>query len=321
MSVSEVRVRVGYRLHLGFYRYLDEGLAYGAIGLSVEEPYLEVRATKTAESSGISISAPTEESSEAVKRVVKYLAVAPANLVITGYVRHHVGLGSITRLCLATAVTLSMLHRRADLNLEELLVRLGRCKYSCVGYYTFLYGGLAVDTGVPLGQVGTIPKPLALVKFPRSWYVVIAIPEGGGLREEEEEPHLRSPTPVDEQGDLYRALVYVLSGVKLERLDLFTRGVETIQRVAGNYFSKVQGGVFSSEYGEEIARAMLESGLRGIGQSSWGPTIYGFTDSYSVAESARRNVLKLLDRLGVGCDVWVSRGAELGYSVQVLHAR
>jgi len=321
LSVSEVRVKAGYRIHLGFYRYLDGGLAYGAIGLSVEEPYLEIRAIKTAESGEVSINAPTEESLEAVKRVVKYLAVSPANLVITGYVRHHVGLGSITRLYLASAVALSTLHRRIDLNLEDLLVKLGRCRYSCIGYYTFLYGGLAVDTGVPLGQVGTIPKPLALAKFPRSWYVVIAVPEGRGLREEEEGPYLRSPTPVDEQRNLYKALVEVLSGTKMERLDLFTQGVETIQRVAGNYFSKAQGGVFSSKYGEEVARVMLESGLRGVGQSSWGPAIYGFTDSYSVAESARRSILRVLDRLGVSCDVWVSRGAELGYSMQVLHLR
>jgi len=314
-------VRVGYRIHLGFYRYVDEGVAYGAVGLALEEPYLEIRAVREAEPSRFSLSAPTEEASEAMRRVAKYLAVAPSSLELSGYVKHHVGLGSITRLYLATAVALSTLYRRVDLDLEDLVVKLGRCRYSCVGYYTFLYGGLAVDTGVPLGRVGTIPKLLALAKFPRSWYVVVAIPEGRGLREDEEEAYLRNPTSVNEQKTLYKALVEVLSGVKLEKLDLFVQGVETLQRVAGSYFSKAQGGFFSSEYGEEIARVMLESGLRGIGQSSWGPAIYGFTDSYSAAEAARRGILRTLGRLGVSCDVWISRGAELGYSTQVLHLR
>jgi len=321
LSASETRVRAGYRIHLGFYRYVDEGIAYGSIGLALEEPYLEVRAARGSELSEVSVSAPTEEASEAIRRISKYLAVAPLNVTLSGYVKHHVGLGSITRIYLATAIALSALYRRVDLDLEDLMVKLGRCKYSCVGYYTFLYGGLAVDTGVPLGQAGTVPRLLALAKFPKTWYVVITVPEGKGLREDEEEVFLRSPAPVDEQKTLYRALVEVLSGVKLERLDLFTKGVETLQKVAGNYFSKAQGGFFSSEYGEEIARVMLESGLRGIGQSSWGPAIYGFTDSYSYAEAARRGILRALGKLGVNCDVWVSRGAELGYSTQVLHLR
>ena len=317
MSVSRVAVRAGYRLHLGFYRYLDGDMAYGSIGLALEEPYLELRAAIDAGGSErLEVRAPTKESEEAVSRVARYLGVSSGSLEVSGYLRHHVGLGSITRVCLATAIAFSLALRKPDLDLEDMLVKLGRCRYSCVGYYTFVYGGLAVDTGVRIPEGGP-PRPLLLTKFPRSWYVVLAIPEGRGLGEAEEDPYMRSPTPVSEQGELYRALAEVLTGVKLERIDMFVRGIETIQRVAGRYFSQAQGATFSSPYGDIIAEAMRESGLRGIGQSSWGPAVYGFSNDYVAAELARRRILSALDRLGVSCDVWVSRASELGYSAHV----
>lgn len=316
LSVTRIAVKAGYRLHLGFYRYLDGGLAYGSIGMALEEPFLELRLSSYSDDSRLSLRAPTEEAKEAVAKVVKSLGLASGTLELSGYVKHHVGLGSITRIYLTTAIGSSIVLRMTDLNLEDLLVRLGRCKYSCTGYYTLMYGGLAVDTGVKLLEGGT-PKLLALLRFPRSWYVVLAIPEGRGLRETEEEGYMKNPTPIDEQKDLYRALVELMTGVRLEKIDLFVSGVETIQKVAGKYFLQAQGGVFSSPYGDAIARIMAESGLRGVGQSSWGPAIYGFTDSYVIAEIARRNILSNLNRLGVNCDIWITRVSELGYTIQV----
>lgn len=321
LNALRVAVKAGYRLHLGFYRYLDGDMAYGSIGLALEDPYLELRMALNKDSSErLDIKTPTEESTEAVLRIARYLGLVGGSLELSGFVRHHVGLGSITRIYLATALAASMALRRPDLDFEDMLTKLGRCRYSCVGYYTFIYGGLAVDTGVQLLRDG-IPRPLSLVRFPRSWYIVLAIPEGRGLKESEEDPYMRNPTLVAEQKDLYKALADVLTGVKLERIDAFVRGIETIQSIAGKYFSQAQGGVFSSPYGDVIYEAMRKAGLRGIGQSSWGPAIYGFSNDYFIAESARRRILDSFDRLGVRCDVWVSRASELGYSVYVTGVR
>lgn len=320
LSASRVTVRAGYRLHLGFYRYLDDDVTYGSIGVALEEPYLELRLSVPSDDGKLNIKAPTEEAREAVSEVTKNLGLVSGTLEISGYLKHHVGLGSLTRVYLTTAIASSLALRMADLNLEEILIRLGRCRYSCVGYYTLIYGGLAVDTGVKLSD-GGLPKPLALLKLPRHWYVVLVLPEGRGLKEGEEKRYMDNPTPVDEQKELYKALVELMTGVRLERIDMFVRGVETIQRVAGKYFSHAQGGFFSSPYGDLIAEIMAESGLRGVGQSSWGPAIYGFTDSYAVAEAARRAVLSSLSRAGVSCDTWVSRVSELGYTAQISSSR
>ncbi|MEM1623093.1 MAG: hypothetical protein QXL79_02180 [Sulfolobales archaeon] len=320
MSVWKIVVKAGYRLHLGFYRYLDDDIAYGSIGIALEEPYLELKLTAPSNDGKLHLKIPTDEAREAVAAVAKSLGLTNGVLEISGYLRHHVGLGSLTRVYLTTAIASSAMLKKTDLNLEELLVKLGRCKYSCVGYYTLLYGGLAVDTGVKLHD-GGVPKPLTLMKFPRHWYVVLVVPEGRGLRESEEADFMNNPTPVNEQRELYKALVELMVGARLERIDLFVRGVEFIQRVAGKYFSQAQGGYFSSPYGELIARIMNENGLRGIGQSSWGPAIYGFTDSYAAAEAARREILSSLNRAGVSCDSWISRVSEIGYTVQISSPR
>ncbi|MCX8184484.1 MAG: hypothetical protein RMI56_06385 [Sulfolobales archaeon] len=316
MSVSRIVVRAGYRLHLGFYRYVDNGIAYGSVGIALEEPYLELHYSATSYDRKLDVRMPTEEAREAIVRVVNSVGLTSGALEMTGYVRHHVGLGSLTRIYLATAILSAVALKITDLNLEELLIKLGRCRYSCVGYYTLMYGGLAVDSGLRVSD-GGIPKPLVLLRFPRSWFVVLAIPEGRGLRESEEVRYLDNPVPIEEQKELYRALVELITGAKLERIDLFTHGIETLQEVAGRYFSQAQGGFFSSPYGDLIAKTMIESGLRGIGQSSWGPAVYGFTDSFVVAEIARKAILSSLSKIGVSCDVWVSRVSEVGHTVHV----
>lgn len=313
LSAWKVTVRAGYRLHLGFYRYLDEGVYYGSIGIALDEPHLELRLTSS--NNGLELRTPTEESKEAILRVAKYLGLTSGIVELDGYLRHHSGLGSMTRIYLSTAVAASMLFNKTDLDFESMLLNLGRCRYGCVGYYTFIFGGLAVDSGVTDLNGRRIPKPIALLKVPRNWYVVVAVPEGRGLNENEEKLYMENPTAVEYQKDLYRALVELLTGVKLERIDMFTHAIETIQGVAGKYFSKAQGGFFSSPYGDLISKIMFESGLRGIGQSSWGPTIFGFTDDYVVAEQAKRNILSNLNRIGSHCDVWISRISDLGYTI------
>lgn len=54
--------------------------------------------------------------------------------------------------------------------------------------------------------------------------------------------------------------------------------------LAGQLFSRYQGGLYN---GPDVATAVecaRRIGLRGIGQSSWGPTVFGFAESQSLAQ-------------------------------------
>jgi beta-ribofuranosylaminobenzene 5'-phosphate synthase len=74
-------------------------------------------------------------------------------------------------------------------------------------------------------------------------------------------------------------------------LTRFGEALEEIQRRVGEGFAPAQGGTFARPEFEVIVEAMRLEGLKGVGQSSWGPTLYGFSDS------PKEERISLLDRL------------------------
>jgi predicted sugar kinase len=52
---------------------------------------------------------------------------------------------------------------------------------------------------------------------------------------------------------------------------------------------------------------MEQQGLLGTGQSSWGPTCYGFTESFARAEEARRHLAE-----SSACEAWITRANNKG---------
>jgi predicted sugar kinase len=52
----------------------------------------------------------------------------------------------------------------------------------------------------------------------------------------------------------------------------------------GSYFEPIQGGRFASRPMEQLAKVLRDWGYRGVGQSSWGPTIFILEESQGAAE-------------------------------------
>ena len=70
--------------------------------------------------------------------------------------------------------------------------------------------------------------------------------------------------------------------------------LESYMGLAAELFAGQQGGQYN---GAEVARAALHAqqvGLRGVGQSSWGPTVFGFAAAHAAAEQAAE-ALRALD--------------------------
>ena len=65
----------------------------------------------------------------------------------------------------------------------------------------------------------------------------------------------------------------------------------------GACFASAQGGVFASPQASMIVNELRRLGFVGVGQSSWGPTLYGFC-SYS-GDDMSTAVEKLRNRLGL----------------------
>jgi len=78
-------------------------------------------------------------------------------------------------------------------------------------------------------------------------------------------------------------------------LAAFGRALTEIQEVTGRWFAPAQGGTFASGPSRDLVRQLAEWGAVGIGQSSWGPTVYGIVEG---AEDATRLVARVTAALG-----------------------
>jgi beta-ribofuranosylaminobenzene 5'-phosphate synthase len=186
-----------------------------------------------------------------------------------------VGLGSGTKLALAVTAALAALAGQ-DPEPQALARAAGRGARSAVGLWTFVLGGLVVEGGVRPGVEQASPL-LARHEMPDEWCCVLAIPDAEpGLSGRAEEEAFAQLRPDPERAALIAQLVLtsLLPGLAESDLTEFGDALTRIQRLVGESFASVQGGVFHPRAGA-LVEALLGLGAAGAGQSSWGPAVYG----------------------------------------------
>jgi predicted sugar kinase len=92
----------------------------------------------------------------------------------------------------------------------------------------------------------------------------------------------------------------------------FGAALTGIQRITGSWFAGAQGGAFAPGPSARLVEAMSSWGAAGVGQSSWGPTVYGLVAgdaaAYTLAERVRGS-------LGKGGEVYAGPFAREGARV------
>ena len=68
----------------------------------------------------------------------------------------------------------------------------------------------------------------------------------------------------------------------------------------GRWFAPVQGGAFAPGPSAELVRRMAEWGASGVGQSSWGPAVYGIVEGKDAGARIADRVRAALERCGGG---------------------
>ncbi len=206
----------------------------------------------------------------------------------------HVGLGSGTKLGLSIARGLAALEGISP-EPEQLARASGRGARSSVGCWTFAAPGLVVEAGVADG--GWISPLVARHAVPERWRCVLAIPrdvEGlSGDAEERFFGQLRDREAAEPRVSRL-LLTALLPGLLTADIDEFGAALTEIQREIGSIFATRQGGVFHPR-AAPLVEALLALGVRAVGQSSWGPAVYGIVDGPELAA-------KLADRLRVAAD-------------------
>lgn len=300
-----VHVEAAARLHFGVLDLRGaQGRWFGGIGAAAPGPTLHVTATHAPV-----LQVAGEDAARAYDFAARVLQAwgieSGAAVQVHRALPPHAGLGSGTQLALAVARALAELHGRSA-EPAALAQAVGRGRRSAVGTWTFGGGGLVVEGGRRPGHDGPGPL-LARLPFPPGWRVVVAIPTGpevgGGLSGPHEEAAL-AELPVPAEDEVHRvshlALLALLPAVADGDLTAFGAALTRIQEITGGWFAEAQGGPFAAGPSADLVRRMYEWGVPGIGQSSWGPTVYGVVEGDAAAARLADDLRAALDTLGGG---------------------
>ncbi|MCS6769547.1 MAG: hypothetical protein NZ570_03830 [Candidatus Caldarchaeum sp.] len=307
-----VEVKASARLHLGLTELGGHfGRVYGGLGVAISQPTTHVVAetSDTLEVEGLEkpyvgrvVSKLEEKLNRRLFGKVKVVESIPA----------HVGLGSRTQLSLSVATAVCRING-LDLSVKQLAEALGRGGISGVGTAVFERGGFVVDMPKKIGG-GTASSALR-IDFPEDWAFTVAYNTREQGPSDEQETYLFSRLPrMDE--NRCAAIAHILIAKLLPALTEkdaheFGESLTEIQKHVGGHFSSVQGGLFRDP---EALEALAERGALGVGQSSWGPAVYGFFASYRDALDAAKLVG---EKLGGGWTVFATKAKNTGAEILV----
>lgn len=329
MTPATLYLRTNSRLAFGLIDLNgDLGRIEGGLGLALESPCVELRArhADSLVTSGAPISESTRDKLEAISAVFKQqYGAGGIALHVEQTIPDHVGLGSGTQLAIAFAQALNLLYDVGlpCCDLSRIAQRGGTSGIGCAAFET---GGFLADGGHRYGRPGGksvfapssastefAPPPILFQSpLPRDWSVVLAIPAAGRLTHGDEERELfrtLCPLPADEAAQAARlALLKVLPAVLEGDLEAFGDGLEAMQRLGWKQvqFSRQSQAVHATVH------EMRRLGLQGVGMSSWGPTLFGFSER---GPEADRGTVAALERFGAahgGVRVILTRAAERG---------
>ncbi|MCC6053178.1 MAG: GHMP kinase [Desulfurococcaceae archaeon] len=312
MSVLKITIKTPARLHFGVVNpFNPEYRYYGSAGVAIDKPSNIVTVYSNEDFSVTGCR--SSEVLDKVKTLVEEYNIKRGRVIIESCIPEHTGLGSTTQLLLAVAHGLLLANNLSeDLRLVAKKLSIGRI--SGVGTYIYMFGGFVVDAGKRSPE--EFPKLLLRLDMPEDWYFVVLVPPGRGLREHEEASVFTSGYRARE--DLVWRASFVLYHELIPSIidrdfNKFSRSLAELQETIGEIFSVFQGGVFA-KYSQEAISILRELGVVGVGQSSWGPAVYGATNSLEEAEFIAENAAR---KLGEGVRVYVARPVNRGAQVKV----
>jgi beta-RFAP synthase len=292
-----VFVEAPARLHFGLLDLRGSlGRRFGGIGAAAPAPTLLVSATRA---DRLTVAGEDcERATEFARQFLEYHGAADcgARLSVHRTLPRHAGLGSGTQLALSVARALAALHG-FPVDVTELARAVGRAQRSAIGTWTFDGGGLVVEGG-RRNIDGPVAPLLSRLAFPATWRCVVAVPECApainGSAEAAAFARLPAPSEHDVERVAHLVLMALLPALAEGDLAMFGSALTSIQEITGRWFAEIQGGTFAPGPTVELVRKMIEWGVTGVGQSSWGPAVYGIVDG---EESSARLADRVRDAL------------------------
>jgi beta-ribofuranosylaminobenzene 5'-phosphate synthase len=282
MSVPHVEVVAPSRLHFGMFSFGHaDTRQFGGAGAMVDRPGLKLRISPADQFTAHG------PSTGRVQTIVERLAcrwraseLPACRVEVVEAPAEHVGLGTGTQLALSLAAGLNAFRGGPPLEAHQLAALTGRAARSAIGTYGFLHGGFLVESGK---RADEDLSPLEhRAPLPASWrFVLICLAGQHGLSGEAEQTAFRDLPPV--APDTTRQLRHIVNDELVPAaaegdFARFSRGVYRFGYRAGMCFSARQGGAFASPRIAQLVETVRGLGVEGVGQSSWGPTVFALLE-------------------------------------------
>jgi beta-ribofuranosylaminobenzene 5'-phosphate synthase len=308
-----IRIKTPSRLHLTLIDLNGSiGRVDGGAGITLNEPFIEITAEK---SDTITVKG-DPELNERMKKAC--MAIAPGQGISIAIERsywNHIGLGSGTQGALAAGTAISKLYG-LNLTTRDIAFLVGRGGTSGIGIGSFEHGGFILDGGHRMNakkaflpssfSKGILPAPVLMRHDFPGWDIILAIPPAKGAYDVYEKDVFAKlcPIPLGEVEKLSHIILMQMLPAIVERdLDNFGRAINSIQEIG---FKKreldLQPGA------RELMDIMRSAGAAGAGMTSFGPTVYAFTDSPSKVESAIKKHMP-------ECTVIKTKAKNSGYEI------
>ncbi len=315
----KVYVKTPARLHFGLIDLNgDLGRMFGGLGVGINQPnvILEAQPSEALVVAG--------EKAELIKTLVKrfqdaYNVKSNVTITVKQVIPEHTGLGSGTQLALAVATAMAKLFN-VKAKTQELALTMGRMHRTGVGTAIFAQGGFVVDGGKNTQNQTCLPPLIFRQPFPEEWRFVVAIPNvPKGLSNEQETTAFKKvdPMPPEEVGRICRlTMMKLLPALAEHDIESFGDALTQIQNILGDNFAEVQGGRYTNGSAAENIAFMQKLGAYGVGQSSWGPALYGLVPKEKAQETQRKVQAFLKSRMGGR--VFTVKAANRGAYIKII---
>jgi len=296
-QLRTVTVIAPSRLHFGLLSFGQSQVRqYGGVGVMLEEPAVRV-VVSAAERLDVVGTLP-ERVAQVVARWGEAHPTTPperCRVELVSAPRLHTGLGVGTQVALAVGAALNTFFGIDGEPIAALARKLGRGVRSAVGTYGFAQGGLIAELGkLPHEALAPLHQRVAL---PAPWrFVLVCLQQA-----------LEGLSGCVEQRAFYRlppvppAVTRRLQAELCERLlpaardacfEDFSESLYAYGQLAGWCFEAVQGGAYHGPQLHQLVERIRALGIVGVGQSSWGPTIFALCPDAVAAHALQEQLVR-----------------------------
>jgi beta-ribofuranosylaminobenzene 5'-phosphate synthase len=241
----------------------------------------------------------------------------------------HAGFGSKTQMTLALAYAICEEYDIPYNGVEGLARLVGRGGTSGIGVRAFEKGGFILDCGHSYGKglekSSCLPSSASKAKpapevlrcdIPDDWRFVLISPlDDEGSHGQSEVDIFKSSFPIDEVeiGKVCRIiLMQMVPGILEKNIESFGSAINKIQEIG---FKNIEVKL-KSPLVPNMLTIMNNAGSYGSGMSSFGPTVYGLTNSNKKANEIKNAVSCYLDDLSISHKCWIAEPNNHGVSVK-----